>query len=685
MSAQTTPTAADTTHVGVPPTPPEAHQGAAVEYLGMATYSPEDNKLRFYPFARLSAEEYQQARAAGFIWAPKQGLFVAPMWTPGRADLVLKWCGEIEDEDRSLLDRAEERAERFEGYSEKRGKEAEAARRGVEAIANGIPFGQPILVGHHSERRARKDAARIEAGMRRAVQLWDTRAYWERRAKAAKMHAQYKERDDVRYRRIKGIEADLRKSRRRIEESELFAQLWAASELTTDKAIAIANRDSFVIRVEGRSYGDTPYGLLTQAEPWPVERVAALCRDRHARIIAHQKRWIEHYENRIAYERAMLGEGGGLAVEGIELQPGGSVLIRGEWLTIVRVTKKAGKVVSVTTNAAFVRVRSVEEIKEYRPPSPEAAEAMKAATKKPPLVNYPLPGAVEMSQAEWKATHRDYKGTREAGRGAADDRYRRPLAGADTVADQGLHRVRMVVRGGLCPVFLTDAKIVRPPQAEPAAATLPEVPEPVRALPPQQQAIAVAQGEGGAAFEAMRDTLREGVQVVSAPQLFPTPDAVAALLVSKAAPQIGARVLEPSAGTGALLRALPGVLPFPGNRQTACRVVAVEINQRLVDSLRADGLAQTVVCADFLQQSPEQLGRFDVIVMNPPFERGADIEHIMHARQFLAPGGRLVSVCADGPRQRALFAELGSYEPLPAGSFAAQGTQVNTAIVMLEP
>lgn len=32
-------------------------------------------------------------------------------------------------------------------------------------IAEGIPFGQPILVGHHSERRARRDQARIEAGM----------------------------------------------------------------------------------------------------------------------------------------------------------------------------------------------------------------------------------------------------------------------------------------------------------------------------------------------------------------------------------------------------------------------------------------------------------------------------------------------------------------------------------------
>ena len=73
-----------------------------------ATYSPEDNKLRLYASARLDAETYGRVKAAGFIWAPKQDLFVAPMWTPSREDLLIELAGEIEDEDRSLVDRAEE-------------------------------------------------------------------------------------------------------------------------------------------------------------------------------------------------------------------------------------------------------------------------------------------------------------------------------------------------------------------------------------------------------------------------------------------------------------------------------------------------------------------------------------------------------------------------------------------------
>jgi hypothetical protein len=64
-------------------------------------------------------------RGAGFICAPKQELFVAPMWTPEREDLLIELCGEIDDEDTSLVERAEERADRFVDYKDKRISDAE--------------------------------------------------------------------------------------------------------------------------------------------------------------------------------------------------------------------------------------------------------------------------------------------------------------------------------------------------------------------------------------------------------------------------------------------------------------------------------------------------------------------------------------------------------------------------------
>ena len=60
-------------------------------------------------------------------------------------------------------------------------------------------------------------------------------------------------------------------------------------------------------------------------------------------------------------------------------------------------------------------------------------------------------------------------------------------------------------------------------------------------------------------------------------------------------------------------------------------------------------------CSDFLQCSGdvEDLGLFDAVLMNPPFAQGADIEHITHALTMLKPGGRLVALCTNGPRQNA--------------------------------
>jgi len=105
--------------------------------------------------------------------------------------------------------------------------------------------------------------------------------------------------------------------------------------------------------------------------------------------------------------------------------------------------------------------------------------------------------------------------------------------------------------------------------------------------------------------------------------------------------------------------------------------------------------AVQVVCADFLAiDTPESfiatnpdasmMGRFDVVVMNPPFDGCADIKHIQHARKMLKPGGRLVAICANGPRQRAaLMDEAEHWEDLPAGTFKAAGTGVNTALLVI--
>ena len=65
----------------------------------------------------------------------------------------------------TMRERVERRAELRKKWAEKRTAKAEAAFKAAHALGEMIPFGQPILVGHHSEKRARADAKRIETRM----------------------------------------------------------------------------------------------------------------------------------------------------------------------------------------------------------------------------------------------------------------------------------------------------------------------------------------------------------------------------------------------------------------------------------------------------------------------------------------------------------------------------------------
>lgn len=178
-----------------------------------------------------------------------------------------------------------------------------------------------------------------------------------------------------------------------------------------------------------------------------------------------------------------------------------------------------------------------------------------------------------------------------------------------------------------------------------------------------------------AAMSALGQSLRTGCAVVVAvaPQLFPTPPDIARRMVELADIEDGHRVLEPSAGTGHLLVAI-GDAPDK---------VAIEINYDLARGLSYLGLAGlTVINEDFTLCGPA-LGTFDRVLMNPPFENGSDIKHILRARSMLRDGGRLVAICAAGPRQVAALQQLAtSWEELPAGTFA--GTSVRTALMVID-
>ena len=318
-----------------------------------ATYSPEDNKLRLCPACRLDSDEYARVKAAGFKWAPKQELFVAPAWTPDREDLLIEMCGEIGDEDTSLVERAEAKADRLEDLSDKRRAEAESAHAAVSSIADNIPLGQPILVGHHSERRARKDAERIENGMRRAVGCWQAAEYWNRRAAGALRTAKYKERPDVRARRIKKLESERRKEAKGRDLAALCQRFWRGETaakgggfldpLGLDTAKAVCNSlDRYGVTLpDGERYWSA-WGALDDGKITPAELQAQRL-EGLPKLIARLERWLEHYDNRLNYERAMLAEQGGTVADRNKPEKGGACRCwaspRGGWSYIVKVNK----------------------------------------------------------------------------------------------------------------------------------------------------------------------------------------------------------------------------------------------------------------------------------------------------------------------------------------------------------
>ena len=297
--------------------PEEAFAPARPDYGVTAAYDPSDNKIRLRCRGRLDAalgpELYARVKAAGFAWAPKQDLFVAPMWTPAREDLAIELAGELGDEDTSLVDRAEERSDRFEGYSARRKDDAEGARAAVEQVSKRFEFGQPLLIGHHSERSARRDKERIENGMRKAVKLWETSSYWTARAAGARDHARYKELPAVRARRIKTLEADQRSHQR--DQDAAIAQLdqWGSPVLTLKRAIALANdgrlgvhrcftlaefpRQPPASQYEGSTsiWSALDGGIIDEHQAASIVLESA-----HARIGA-AGRWLAHLTNRLLY------------------------------------------------------------------------------------------------------------------------------------------------------------------------------------------------------------------------------------------------------------------------------------------------------------------------------------------------------------------------------------------------
>ena len=174
----------------------------------------------------------------------------------------------------------------------------------------------------------------------------------------------------------------------------------------------------------------------------------------------------------------------------------------------------------------------------------------------------------------------------------------------------------------------------------------------------------------------------EVLDVIKELQYFPTPKPIVQLMIEKANLKRGMKVLEPSAGEGAIADEL---------RVCGCVVTVCELHQPFREKLQAEGY-KVLEEPDFLKVDSDPV--FDAVIANPPFSRQQDISHCSHMLDMLKPNGILVSVMSAGVKFRdnrktnefrvKLENQCTSYEieSLPDNSFKESGTAVNTVLLV---
>lgn len=162
---------------------------------------------------------------------------------------------------------------------------------------------------------------------------------------------------------------------------------------------------------------------------------------------------------------------------------------------------------------------------------------------------------------------------------------------------------------------------------------------------------------------------------------YPTPEHVIETMLSSCNIE-GKVVLEPSAGSGNLVRAI--------QQAGAKEVLACENDPRLLKIV--ESLCR-VVAHDFLTLKSETISHVDFIIMNPPFSSAAD--HINHAFNIAPPSCKIVALCNSetikNPYSKSrevlktTIETYGQYQELgECFSTAERKTYVNVTLIRLE-
>lgn len=176
----------------------------------------------------------------------------------------------------------------------------------------------------------------------------------------------------------------------------------------------------------------------------------------------------------------------------------------------------------------------------------------------------------------------------------------------------------------------------------------------------------------------------EKVNIKKEFQFFATPDDLADRLVRMADIKFNHSILEPSAGQGAIIKAIRRSVKVP----IIHYFELMELNQSFLSKIEG----AKYISPDFLKMPLPEI--FDRIIANPPFSKNQDIDHIYKMWDCLAKGGRIVTIAskhwqfASGKKEEAFkewLDEKNVYpEDLPSGEFKESGTNISTCILVID-
>lgn len=178
---------------------------------------------------------------------------------------------------------------------------------------------------------------------------------------------------------------------------------------------------------------------------------------------------------------------------------------------------------------------------------------------------------------------------------------------------------------------------------------------------------------------------------LNALDFYPTPRPIVDRLINEMwaiAPPAAARILEPSAGDGAIADRVREVAPD-------AELTVIEPDPGRSDVLASKGYEPVRSTFEaFVEANAD--ARFDIVLMNPPFRSDADgalwMSHLTMAWELLDRGGSLAAIVPNGFafRQdkkhvaiRELVDENGNYFELPENAFRESGTGIRTCLVTM--